>query len=361
MKILDRYLIRQFLQVLLFGLVSLTIIFLLVNLIEQMDYFIDRHAKLLHVIEYYFFYVPEVLALVIPVAMLLSTLFSLGVLSKHHEITAFKSSGTSLYRILAPIYLVALIISMAVILFNGYLVPYANQKKAEIKKTKFEKISSAEQVQLIDLFVQGDQGWIFHFKIYDPQLKQGTDGLFQRFEGEKLVEWLEAQKVIWKNPGWLLENGRVRVFEDTLLQPEKYQTFSSWVRYDLKAKPTLFSREQKTPDQMNLKELSSYIKLKKKSRKDVTKEVVDLYVLISLSMLNFIIVFFGAPLAANPRRAGLAFNFGVTVIVGFIYYILFKIGQSFGYNQKLSPWLSAWGGNIIFGILGLGILFKARK
>lgn len=361
MKILDRYLIRQFLQVLLFGLVSLTVVFILVNLIEQMDYFIDRHAKLIHVIGFYFFYVPEVVALVIPVAMLLSSLFSLGVLSKYREITALKSSGTSLYRILLPIYAMALIISISVILFKGYVVPYANQKKAEIKKTKFEKIRSQEQPQLIDLFVQGEEGWIFHFKIYDSQSKQGTDALFQRFEGEKLVEWLEARKVSWRNPGWVLENGRERVFEDTLLQPEKYRTFTFWVRNDLKAKPELFSREQKTPDQMNLKELSSYIKLKKKSRKDVTKEVVDFYVLISLSMLNFIIVFFGAPIAASPPRSGLAFNFGVTVIVGFIYYILFKIGQSFGYNQKLSPWLSAWGGNIIFGILGLGILFKARK
>ncbi len=361
MKILDRYLTKQFLTVLFFSLVALAVIFILVNLIEQIDYFIDRKAKFTDVTEYYLFSLPEILALVIPVAMLLSTLFSIGVLSKNHEITALKSSGNSLYRILAPLYILALIISIWVVLFKGYVVPYANQKKVEIKKIKFEKIRSAEQAQIIDLFVQGEGGWIFHFKIYDTKLKQGVDALFQRFEGEKLMEWIEAQNVTWKDPGWFLEKGRLRVFEDTSIQTEKYETFSSWVRYDLKAKPELFSREQKTPDQMNLKELASYLKLKKKSGRDVTKELVDMYVLLSFSLLNFIIVLFGAPLAAHPRRSGLAFNFGVTVIVGFIYYILFKIGQSLGYNQKLPPWLSAWGGNIIFGILGLGVLFKARK
>lgn len=361
MKILDRYLISQFLKVLFFSLLALSVIFILVNLIEQIDYFIDRKAKFPDVAGYYLYSLPEVLALVIPVAMLLSTLFSIGILSKNHEITALKSSGNSLYRILTPLYILALVISILVILFKGYVVPYANQKKVEIKKTKFEKIRSPEQAQIIDLFVQGEGGWIFHFKIYDTKLKKGTDGLFQRFEGEKLVEWVEAQNVVWKNPGWLLEEGRVRVFEEISRQSEKYQTFDSWVRYDLKAKPELFSREQKTPDQMNLKELSGYIKLRQKSGKDVTRELVNMYVLFSFSLLNFIIVLFGAPLAAHPRRSGLAFNFGVTVIVGFIYYILFKIGQSLGYNQKLPPWLSAWGGNIIFGILGLGVLFKARK
>ncbi len=361
MKILDRYLVSQFLKVLFFSLLALSVIFILVNLIEQIDYFIDRKAKLVDVTQFYLYSLPEVLALVIPVAMLLSTLFSIGILSKNHEITALKSSGNSLYRILTPLYILALVISILVILFKGYVVPYANQKKVAIKKIKFEKIYSAEQAQLIDLFVQGEGGWIFHFKIYDTKLKQGVDALFQRFEGEKLMEWIEAQNVTWKDPGWLLEKGRVRVFEDTSVQSEKYDTFSSWVRYDLKVKPELFSREQKTPDQMNLKELSSYIKLRQKSGKDVTREVVNRYVLYSFSLLNFIIVLFGAPLAAHPRRSGLAFNFGVTVIVGFIYYILFKIGQSLGYNQKLPPWIAAWGGNIIFGILGLGVLFKARK
>ena len=361
MKILDRYLIRQFLLVLFFSLAALSIIFILVNLIEHIDYFIDRKANFITVLTYYLYFTPEVLTLVIPVAMLLSTLFSIGVLSKYNEITALKSSGSSLYRILTPVYILAFIISILVVLFKGYVVPYANQEKVEIKKIKFEKIRSAERAQIIDLFVQGDGGWIFHFKIYDTKLKQGVDALFQRFEDKKLVEWLEAQNVVWKDPGWLLEKGRVRVFEDTSFQAEKYETFSSWVRYDLKAKPELFSREQKTPDQMNLKELSSYIKLRQKSGKDVTREQVNMYVLFSFSLLNFIIVLFGAPLAAHPRRSGLAFNFGVTVIVGFIYYSLFKIGQSLGYNQKLPPWLSAWGGNIIFGILGLGVLFKARK
>lgn len=361
MKILDRYLISQFLKVLFSSLLALAVIFILVNLIEQIDYFIDHKAKFVDVTQYYLYSLPEVLALVIPVAMLLSTLFSIGILSKNHEITALKSSGNSLYRILAPLYILAVAISILVILFKGYVVPHANQKKVAIKKIKFEKIYSPEQAQIIDLFAQGEGGWIFHFKIYDTKLKQGVDALFQRFEDEKLVEWLEAQNVVWKDPGWLLEKGRVRVFEDTSFQAEKYETFSSWVRYDLKAKPELFSREQKTPDQMNLKELSSYIKLRQKSGKDVTREQVNMYVLFSFSLLNFIIVLFGAPLAAHPRRSGLAFNFGVTVIVGFIYYILFKIGQSLGYNQKLPPWLSAWGGNIIFGILGLGVLFKARK
>jgi len=244
LKILDRYLVSQFLKVLLFSLLALSVIFILVNLIEQIDYFIDRRAQFPDVTQYYLYSLPEVLALVIPVAMLLSTLFSVGVLSKNNEITALKSSGHSLYRILAPLYILALLISLLVILFKGYVVPYANQKKVAIKKIKFEKIYSPEQAQIIDLFAQGEGGWIFHFKIWDTRSKQGTDGLFQRFEDEKLVEWLEAQNVTWKNPGWLLEKGRVRVFEDTSFQAEKYETFSSWVRFDLKAKPELFSRDR---------------------------------------------------------------------------------------------------------------------
>ncbi len=361
MKILDRYIIKQFLTILFFSLMAFLIIYILVDLIENIDYFIDKRAKFLTVVEYYLYFAPYVLVFTIPIAMLLSTLFSLGILAKNHEITVIKSSGISLYRILTPLYLLALFISLAVMTFGDYVIPYTNQKKAQIKKEKIEKLPINNEVLLFNLFTQGEGGWIFHFKSFDTQANLGTEALLQKFNRDKLVESIEAQKVSWKNPGWVLENGAVRTFPDTGLQAEKYQTFSHWVRLDLKATPELFSKPPKNPDQMHFLELSEFLKLKKKSGKDVSSELVQLYMKISFPLINFIIVLLGAPIASHPRRSGLAFGFGVTVIATFAYYILLKMGQSLGYSQKLPPFLSAWLGNIVFGILGIGILIKAKK
>jgi lipopolysaccharide export system permease protein len=90
MRILDRYLIRQFLFVLLFSLTAFWLIFVIVDLVENLDKFIDRHATLLVVAKYYLFYTPYIVVLALPVAMLLSCLFSLGQMAKHNELTAIK-------------------------------------------------------------------------------------------------------------------------------------------------------------------------------------------------------------------------------------------------------------------------------
>ena len=99
MKILDRYIADRFLKAFLISMGVLIIIPVLVDIIEHVDYFIDRGANPLAVAKYYFFYLPYFLTFTIPVASLLSTLFSLGILNKNNEITAMKASGASLYRI----------------------------------------------------------------------------------------------------------------------------------------------------------------------------------------------------------------------------------------------------------------------
>jgi len=169
--------------------------------------------------------------------------------------------------------------------------------------------------------------------------------------------------MIWQDPVWVLENGRYRVFlEDTLSsQVQKFETFQRLVKFDLNVKPELFIRKAKHPDQMNFQELYDYVKSKSKSGVEVSKELVQLHMKIAFPLASFIIVLFGAPIASLPRRSGLAFSFGATLIISFVYYVLLKFGQSLGYNEKLPPFMAAWMGNIVFGVLGLVILFKSRK
>lgn len=133
MQILDRYLIRQFLYALLFSLIAFWVIFLVVDLVEHLDNFIDRHATFFTIIKYYFYYTPYIIVLSLPVAMLLSTLFSLGQLAKHNELLAMKSAGISLYRILFPLFILAFSISLVTIIFGGLVVPLTYQKMMEVK------------------------------------------------------------------------------------------------------------------------------------------------------------------------------------------------------------------------------------
>ncbi len=363
MSILDRYIIRQFRNNLLFIIVAIWLVFLLVNLVDRLDDFMDRHALIISVAKYYLFYSPYILILTLPIATLLATLLSVGQLARRSEITAMKSAGMSLYRILMPLLFSGLFISLLTLAVGEMVVPFTEERKLEIRKVEIEKTPVYTDGNLSNLFVQDQSGTIFHLGRYFSQRKFGTEILVQKFKDSHLLERIEAQKMSWTGSGWLLEKGRYRIFSDSLSFPqmEEYRTFDRLLRLDFKIKPEALTRRERLTEEMSYKELASYVNAKKETKQEVPKELTDLYFKISYPFIGLIIILFGAPLAANPRRSGLAISFGVGLAVSFAYYVLLQIFRSLGYNQILPPLLAAWLANIVFAAVGMVILFKARK
>lgn len=380
MRILDRYLIRQFCFALVFALVAFWIIYVAVNLIDNLGKFMDKGASLFLVLKYYFFSTPYILALALPVAMLLSCLFSLGQLAKNNELTAMKSAGVSLYRILLPVLILSLLISLFVIGFGGWIVPLTVQKTEEIRTVEIEKGRRDQNVPLANLFVQDQKGRIFYLASYDAKEKAGIGALVQRFEENRLKSEIRAERVTWQNGGWLFEKGVERIFSDSLaaggnaedeekpesgsaprVPGEEYRAFDRLFVQDLKIEPEALERRPKKIDEMGYTELAQYVKMKKRAGQIVAKENTDLHIKIAFPLVNFIIVLFGAPIAANPRRSGLVMGFAISLFIAFVYYTLIKMGQSFGYSEKLPPLVAAWGANVLFAILGVVLLIRAKK
>ena len=131
MKLIDRYILRQYIATLLFALTALCVIFLVVNLLENLDDFMDRNTPAGVIVQYYINFFPEIIKLLTPVAMLLASLFTVGKLANNNEITAMKSGGMSIYRMMIPLVTLSILVSIGQLYFNGWIVPVSNQKKAE--------------------------------------------------------------------------------------------------------------------------------------------------------------------------------------------------------------------------------------
>ncbi len=359
MKILDRYLLKQFLSVLLFALFSFWIIFLIVDIIEHIDTFIDRGATISAVIRYYLYYTPYILVLISPVAMLLSSLFSTGLLARQNELMAMKSSGISLYRILFPLLGLGLVMSFLVMLAGNLLIPYTNQLRLKVRQQEIQKNTKVREVSLNDIYLQTENGQILYLNRYNSQRKEGSGVLFQTFKENRIKEEVRAEKLLWEGNGWVFIKGTQRVFSDTFSVLEK--PFERLLRLDLKLKPEALTKKQKTPEEMSYQELKNYVKLKQKTGQDTAMEKTDLYMKISFPLANLIIVLFGCTLATTPQRSGLALSFAISLGISFLYYTFLRLGQSFGYSQKLPPLLAAWIANLVFVILGVVLLIKAKK
>src|SRR5512140_2538711 len=127
MKILDKYLVRQFLQTIFFGLIAFTLIFIVIDMMENLDDFIDQSVPATIIFHYYLVFAPEIIRLITPVSVLFAALFVAGKSSNLSELTAIKASGVSMFRFMLPFLVASFLISLGSIYFAGYVVPMANK------------------------------------------------------------------------------------------------------------------------------------------------------------------------------------------------------------------------------------------
>jgi len=346
-----------------FALLAFVLIFVIVDLIENLDKYIDYDSSFKDVFYYYLCYVPFIVVLTLPVAMLLSTLFSLGTLSKYNELTAIKANGVSLYRILLPIFGLAFLVSLLLLFSAEFLIPHANAEKSRVKSYNIEKKPQAREVIRTDLFFEGQDNFFYYLKNYNSETEIGERAVVQKIKEGRILESIEAERMLWTHGGWRFEKAKRRLFSDLNLEasPESYEEHESLFYPALKETPEEFAKEQKKPDEMGFFELKRRIKIKKGLGEDTARELVELYLKITFPFVNFIVVFLGAPIAAAPRRGGFMLGFAISLIISFIYFALIRAGQSLGQNDKLPPLLAASFANIVFGLVGLVLLIKAKK
>ncbi len=375
--ILDRYVSRKFLFNLLFSLTAFASIFITVDLLEKLSEFIDGKAPAFVVASYYFYYLPYVIILSMPVAMLLASMFSVGQLSKYNELAAMLSAGRSLHRILLPLFAIGVLISGGMLVFAERVMPIANQRKAEIKQQYIDRMPRNLPARLSNLYFQESAGGDGNFVnsgeaavrrifigYYDEAGKVAQKVSIQQYNGIFIAERIDAVQMRWRESSggtigvWEMLQGYRRKFDG---ERETFTRFDTLAMPELSFTPQVLTKVQKDPEEMSYGELQQFIIEVARNGGNPERWLVDLYLKISFPLANFIIVFFGAPLAAGRIRSGGAVGVATSLVICFLYFGTVKTSQSMGQNGTLDPLLAAWLGNIIFLAAGLAILVQARK
>lgn len=363
MRILDIYIARKFIGVLLFALIAFISIYVIVDLIEKLDQFMGKEVPKIVIIEYYLYSLPYIIVLILPVAGLLASLFSVGQMARHNEIVAIKSSGIPLYRILLPIFVIALFISGAAIYFGEKIVPVASVKREDINNTYLEKYKQHSRIALKNINVRDELGRRISIRRLDVGKKVAQRVSIQQFNGLALISRIDAEKMIWEDGKWVLINGYKRDFsandEDEIF--EEATPFERLELPDLDLNIDRLLIMEKKPEEMSYKELKTFIAEVVRNGGDPNRWLVDLYLKLSFPFANFIIVLFGAPLSAKKQRSSAGLSFGISLAICFVYFGIVKTSQTMGHNGTLSPIVAAWLANALFGLVGIGILFKARQ
>ncbi len=359
MYILDRYIVKLFLTRLIWAMIASLVVFIVVDNVENLDKFIDSEVPLKRVVYYYLLYTPYILYLVLPVATLMSTLFTVGGMTVHNELTALHTSGVPFSKLLGLLTLTSTLCAMGAFIMGETWLPQSNKIRMEIYRYEVKRIPRETRTNLGRLYFQYGEGRQIYLDRYNPQTREAFGVELVETSSGNLIRRVEIEKLVWRDGLWWLQGGREKRFGTdgsvNLKNPEEKTLHLAGL------KPEQLERVQTAPEELNYRELKDFIQRLRATGSPTQKWEVERLCKLSLPAAAVIIVLFGAPLAAIRRRSGIALGFGLALFICFIYYGIIQVGKVLGYNGTLPPIVSAWAGNIIFGTLGLVIWARGSR
>jgi lipopolysaccharide export system permease protein len=357
-RILDRYILREQILALAAGLIFFVAVFIIVDLFEKIDMYLDNHVPAHIVALFYGLSVPGIVLQVLPVAMLLSCLLTLGQLGRHNELTAMQTAGIGLGRISVPLYVLSLLMSGLVFLTNEVGLPRINAERNRLLRVDIRKQEPEGARARTNLAYLGRDGRTFLIRAYRIPEQEMQEVVIEEIRRNTLVGRIDARTARWENGRWVFRNGYTRRFDP---EGEHAAQFTELVIPGLKEQPADFATAEEDPEALSFWQLRHYIDRLRQSGSRVQKYLVELYLKIAFPLTNFIVVLIGSALAIRVKRGGLAMAFGLSVFISFLYYALIRTGQSLGHNGQLPPFLAAWLGNLVFVLIGLELLRRARR
>ena len=355
---LDRYVFAEFTKIFVATALGFPVLLTVIDLTDNLDKYLNRSLPRGDIALSYVYGLPEAMYLVLPAAVLFATVFTIGALTRHSEITAAKASGISFYRISIPIF-VASIMAGALALVLSEVAPVGNRRRDVLRKET--------------TFATGNERYNFAFasgegRVYKVQQLQVGTGIIEAIQIERrglegdssYPTWIaSAQRARWQpQSGWVLVDGTMHVVSGQ--RPDLTISFESLRDRHFRETPTQLMASPKAPRDMRYAELGRYIRALERSGSDVNVIKVDRALKISIPVTCIIIAIFGAPLATSTQRGGAAWGIGLSLAITVAFLVFIQLTKAIGGEAVMNPVLAAWLPNTIFGLGGLALLARVR-
>lgn len=378
MKLLFRYISREHAKVLLWIFLLLSILCFLFDFFERWDDVLENDATTKVGLSYLALRMPQYVVYILPVSVLLSTFITLGIMGRNNELMAIKASGVSGYIIAAPLLLVASGLSAFSFFWAESIVPVCNRESSRIWEVEIKKSPQRRLMRRGEIWlrVPSSQGFTIYrigfLRTQDgplpgPRLRSDVGStpvlkdvsILRLSKTFDLLERLDAKQMSWEEGVWVLDKG-VRWGEDAsgIYRVERFDRRA----FSLEERPEDFQWVEQDVEKMGFFDLLQYIRRAKNEGYVVGGQVTDLHFKVASCLFSLVTVLFTVPLALRlpPRSGGLALGVALSMVVGFLYYVVMALGLAFGHAEVLPPFLAAWGGNILFGLCGTWWMLHMR-
>lgn len=357
MKIHERLILGSFLRYLLYTLAGSFILFTLVDLFDHLGSLLDNQATAGMILRYYLYKGAWIVDLVLPVAVLMATLFTVGSMARYLELTALSAAGLSLLRIARPLLIAGLVLTAASLAWREYVLPEANLRRWQVWEVEIHKKTRTLH-PTNQIVATGPDGRLYYARRYDPNTQIVTGLRVMTMAGAVVTERLDAQRAQWDGQHWILQQATRRHFAGDVEVSESFETLKA---SELAITPRGLHQTPVRPDNMSIRQLKDHRDLLRQTGGDPTGMEVEIHFMLAFPLVNLIVVCLGLILASGPRKTTIASGFGTTLLIGFGYYLLMMFGRSFGHSGLLPPPAAGWAGNLVYGAATWLLFLRARR
>lgn len=392
--LLDEYVMREFGQNFVIVLMSFSAIFVIFTFFDLVGDIIRNKTAVVTVGGYLLNLLPFILDRVIPICSLVAALLTFGALSRTSELTAMKATGISIYRIIAPVLVLTLLIAGGLFAFDELYLPAANRRQEALRSvikgkpaqtflrperkwisgmtgqgspiTPTEVMQSLPQTSGTAFPAPGtpklspDPARIFYYQFFDPDKNVFANLTIFEFNAAtfNLQRRIFAASVRWDSHvgRWVFDNGWQRTFAGETIAT--YEPFTVSTFPEIQEQPSYFKKEDLQSQEMSYGELERYINDLKLSGFDTMRLRVQLNHKLAYPLITFIMAVLAIPFALSMgKRGGLA-GMGTAIGIAIFYWVVSSTFEAMGNVNTLPPMLAAWTPDILFGIAGSWLLLR---
>ncbi|RZD14723.1 MAG: YjgP/YjgQ family permease [Candidatus Acidulodesulfobacterium ferriphilum] len=352
-KILQRYLLAEFLKYLAVALLSLAAFYIVVDFISNIGAFTKHSPDAGYVILYFLYKLPEIIYRVLPLSALLSTLLTITFLNKNNEIMPVKSSGLSMFKFFMPLILTGIIISMSSFFLSNFIAVKTNILRRFVMQRYINKNSSYD---IDSVYKYRTKDIMIHYKKYiitakslDPSKKVIKGVNIYVFDGDFVLnKRYIAEEGYFKHNNLELINGRLDKFEFKN-KSEFSEKFFKNVEMPINLNLNFFKSYTLKPEFLSITSLSKMLTVAKKTESGVSYILTGFYSKLSYPVINLILILIGISVGLLlEKKGGTPIAIGISIVFAFTWWIVNSIALSLGESSQLNPLLAAFMADIIF-------------
>ncbi|MFH0947913.1 MAG: LptF/LptG family permease [Elusimicrobiota bacterium] len=357
MKILNRYIVKEFFPKFFTSLLVLTFILLMDQLFDLADLLLNKGAGILNTTKLFLYILPSLFMFTVPMSVLSGTVLLFSRMNEDNEITAIRTAGISTVSIMKPVLLVGMFISFIMLYFNSTIAPVSNYK---FKMLYYQILYKNPVLQFSEKkFVQLQNYDVYVRKITNDNILKGIL-IYKWEEGFPTITTAEtAEMAIVQDRGILFRLNNGKIFQENYKKPGDFNLCSftnNEMVLQLNESTEFLKKTDGSARQLSSKVLLEKIRIIPDNIKNFYR--TEYHVRFALAFAGFLFIFVAAPVSMIAKKR--AKSFGIAVMLGmiFIYYILLAAGTTAGERNFLNPLIAVWIPNFAIGIAGIILMFR---